>query len=90
MALGNVFIYQMQREYGALAVAKTTTVRKLVSVSLSVLWFGHNLSLLQYAAIGTVFAAPLAEKQIDSWNAKETATVKKSPSNGNKKTKKNQ
>lgn len=32
MSLGNVFIFLMQKEFGALAVAKTTTVRKLVSV----------------------------------------------------------
>jgi UDP-galactose transporter B1 len=65
MTLGNIFIYQMQRHYGALAVAKTTTVRKLVSVSLSVILFGHSLGLFQVLAIVLVFLAPLAEKSID-------------------------
>lgn len=64
MTLGNIFIYQMQRDFGALAVAKTTTVRKLVSVTLSVLLFGHSLSLAQYGAIATVFAAPFVERQV--------------------------
>jgi UDP-galactose transporter B1 len=65
MTLGNIFISQMQRQYGALAVAKTTTVRKLVSVSLSVLLFGHSLTLAQIAAVGLVFLAPVAEKSVD-------------------------
>ena len=32
MALGNIFIYQLQRDYGALVVTTTTTVRKFLSV----------------------------------------------------------
>eukprot|EP00941_MAST-03F_sp_MAST-3F-sp1_P000808 g808.t1 len=35
MAVGNLFIYQLQREFGALRVTVTTTVRKLISVMLS-------------------------------------------------------
>eukprot|EP00501_MAST-03F_sp_TOSAG23-6_P001287 GSMAST32.ASY1.ANO1.1335.1 assembled CDS len=35
MALGNLFIYQLQRDYGALVVTLTTTIRKLFSVLLS-------------------------------------------------------
>lgn len=66
MTMGNIFIYQMQREFGALEVAKTTTVRKLVSVALSVVWFGHTLTLLQYAAIATVFAAPVIEQRLEA------------------------
>ena len=66
MTMGNVFIYQMQREFGALEVAKTTTVRKLVSVALSVVWFGHSLTILQYAAIATVFAAPVIEQRLEA------------------------
>ena len=65
MTVGNIFIYQMQRNYGALAVAKTTTVRKLVSVSLSVLLFGHTLGRAQLAAMAVVFLAPVAEKFVD-------------------------
>jgi hypothetical protein len=32
MALGNIFIYQLQRDYGALVVTTATTVRKFLSV----------------------------------------------------------
>ena len=67
MSLGNVFIYKIQREFGALAVTKTTTVRKLVSLILSVLWFGHSLSLSHYIAMAVVFAAPVVEQRIHKW-----------------------
>ena len=36
----------------------TTTLRKLISVVFSVLWFGHSLAPLQWAATGVVFLAP--------------------------------
>merc|ERR1711871_1162826 len=32
MALGNIFIYQLQRDFGALVVTTTTTFRKFLSV----------------------------------------------------------
>jgi len=67
LTLGNVFIYQMQHEFGALSVAKTTTVRKLVSVALSVVLFGHTLKVAQYAAMATVFAAPVVEHQLQAF-----------------------
>jgi UDP-galactose transporter B1 len=35
MAIGNLFIYQLQRDFGALVVTLTTTIRKLFSVLLS-------------------------------------------------------
>ena len=64
MSLGNVFIYKIQSEFGALSVTKTTTVRKLVSLVVSISWFGHPLTYLHYLAIALVFAAPLVEQQI--------------------------
>ena len=67
MSLGNVFIYKIQREFGALAVTKTTTVRKLVSLVLSILWFGHALVPLHYVAMAVVFAAPVVEQRIHKW-----------------------
>jgi solute carrier family 35 (UDP-galactose transporter), member B1 len=70
MSVGNVFIYKIQREFGALAVTKTTTVRKLVSLTISVVWFGHTLFVSHYAAMAMVFAAPLLEQRISKWESK--------------------
>jgi UDP-galactose transporter B1 len=79
MTFGNIFIYQMQREFGALAVAKTTTVRKLVSVALSVVLFGHALNSLQYIAMATVFSAPLIEQRLEALKIPKSAAKPESP-----------
>ncbi|KAJ8611489.1 hypothetical protein CTAYLR_010309 [Chrysophaeum taylorii] len=74
MALGNIFIYQLQAAFGSLEVTKVTTTRKLVSVLASVFFFGHALTLPQWLAVfivifnkqeGTALAAlfsPLTKK----------------------------
>ena len=64
MSIGNIFIYKIQREFGALAVTKTTTVRKFVSLAISIVWFGHTLGISHYVAMGLVFAAPVLEQQL--------------------------
>lgn len=62
MAAGNLFIYRLQAEYGALTVTKTTTVRKLISILFSVWWFGHQLQPIQWLGAGLVFVSePLAK-----------------------------
>uniref|UniRef100_A0A7S3WUS4 UDP-galactose transporter n=1 Tax=Strombidinopsis acuminata TaxID=141414 RepID=A0A7S3WUS4_9SPIT len=62
MALGNVFIFQMQSSFGALTVTKTTTVRKLISVLFSVWYYGHSLMPLQWAGVAMVFLSePIAK-----------------------------
>ena len=80
MSLGNVFIYKIQREFGALAVTKTTTVRKFVSLALSIVWFGHTLGWSHYVAMALVFAAPVLEQRVAHWeqNSAKDAKVKKS------------
>lgn len=67
MSIGNIFIYKIQREFGALAVTKTTTVRKFVSLAISIVWFGHSLLPAHYLAMAIVFAAPLIERRISKW-----------------------
>jgi UDP-galactose transporter B1 len=67
ISVGNIFIYKIQREFGALAVTKTTTVRKFVSLAISIVWFGHTLLISHYVAMALVFAAPLIEKRISNW-----------------------
>lgn len=66
MGIGNMFIYNLQRDFGALVVTTTTTMRKLISVMFSVLWFGHSLAGSQWIAVGIVFLAPELSKRIAS------------------------
>ena len=81
MSIGNVFIYKIQREFGALAVTKTTTVRKFVSLALSIMWFGHTLGWSHYVSMALVFAAPVLEQRISHWEKQ------RSPDSKSKKTK---
>jgi len=57
MAVGQVFIFQLQASFGALVVTKTTTVRKLISVLLSVWYFGHTLNGMQWSGVAMVFVS---------------------------------
>jgi len=67
MALGNVFLFKLQKEFGALTVTVTTTLRKMISVIFSVVLFGHTLLLPQWACAFLVFlASPLGTK-VASW-----------------------
>eukprot|EP00923_Selenidium_pygospionis_P050141 GHVN01086547.1.p1 GENE.GHVN01086547.1~~GHVN01086547.1.p1 ORF type:complete len:273 (+),score=39.14 GHVN01086547.1:281-1099(+) len=59
-ALGQIFIFMALRNFGSLHLALITTTRKFFTVLLSVLWFRHNLSLLQWAAVILMFSALLS------------------------------
>mmetsp|Transcript_43141 Transcript_43141/g.125634 ORF Transcript_43141/g.125634 Transcript_43141/m.125634 type:complete len:355 (-) Transcript_43141:169-1233(-) len=62
VAVGQVFIFQLQSNFGALLVAKVTTVRKLISVLFSVWYYGHSMNVLQWAGVALVFMSePLAK-----------------------------
>mmetsp|Transcript_7180 Transcript_7180/g.29842 ORF Transcript_7180/g.29842 Transcript_7180/m.29842 type:complete len:388 (+) Transcript_7180:96-1259(+) len=54
-ALGTLCVYRLLRESGTLVVATVTTLRKVLSVSLSVVAFGHALSPLQCLGLLLVF-----------------------------------
>eukprot|EP01012_Entosiphon_sulcatum_P057597 TRINITY_DN8139_c0_g1_i1.p1 TRINITY_DN8139_c0_g1~~TRINITY_DN8139_c0_g1_i1.p1 ORF type:complete len:318 (-),score=52.25 TRINITY_DN8139_c0_g1_i1:303-1256(-) len=64
MALGNVFIYNLQHSYGALTVTKTTTIRKLASIVFSVVWFGHVMTPVQWLGVACVTASEPASHPI--------------------------
>jgi len=71
MALGNIFIFQLQSSFGALTVTKTTTVRKLISVLFSVYYFGHTLKPMQWAGVAMVFLSEPVAKALSSDKGKE-------------------
>merc|ERR1740121_2313450 len=65
MALGSIFVYTLQKNFGALTVTLTTTLRKLISVVFSVLWFGHSLAPAQWIATVVVFlASPISNRVV--------------------------
>lgn len=54
-AIGQIFIYRLIRSFGSLTLSIVTTSRKFFSILLSVAYFGHTLSTLQWTSIMAVF-----------------------------------
>lgn len=72
MALGSLFLFTMQANYGALTVTLTTTLRKLISVVFSVLWFGHQLSPAQWvSAFLVMMAHPISSNLVSLLGLRE-------------------
>ena len=54
-AVGTLCVYRLLRESGTIVVATITTLRKVLSVLLSVFIFGHSVGLVQWTALVVVF-----------------------------------
>jgi len=77
MAVGQVFIFQLQAGYGALTVTLTTTLRKLISVVFSVFMFGHSMAPAQWVAVGIVFFSNDLSKRLSTMLGPEAEKKKK-------------
>ena len=53
-ALGQNFIFMTLENFNALVLTTVTTTRKCFTVAISVIYYGHHLTSLQYAGIGLV------------------------------------
>jgi len=60
-ALGQVFIFLTISWFGPDTNAKITTVRKMATVLISIVWFGHSIDAAQWSFVGVVFASVIAE-----------------------------
>eukprot|EP01065_Artemidia_motanka_P030688 TRINITY_DN36754_c0_g1_i1.p1 TRINITY_DN36754_c0_g1~~TRINITY_DN36754_c0_g1_i1.p1 ORF type:complete len:332 (+),score=82.94 TRINITY_DN36754_c0_g1_i1:67-1062(+) len=65
MAVGNIFIFTMQRDLGSLTVTKTTTVRKIISILFSVYYFGHSIHPGQWVGVLLVFLSEPLKVVVD-------------------------
>lgn len=54
-AAGQMFIYYTVRHHGSLVCTMVTTTRKFFTILLSVVWFGHELTPMQWVAVAVVF-----------------------------------
>lgn len=63
-AFGQVFIFHTLAKFGSLVLVTVTVTRKMVSMMLSVVWFGHRLSGMQWVGVGMVFGGIGAEAEI--------------------------
>eukprot|EP01132_Coremiostelium_polycephalum_P003083 gene3083-3854_t len=55
-ALGQQFIYLTTNKFGSLNCSTITTTRKFFSILVSIFWFGHSITFLQWVSIAMVFS----------------------------------
>lgn len=79
-AVGQIFIYYTLSHFSSLLLVTVTVTRKMLTMMLSVLWFGHRLSGMQWVGVGLVFGGVGAEGVIQRREkaAKEEAKKEKS------------
>ncbi len=78
-AIGQIFIYYTLSHFSSLLLVTVTVTRKMLTMMLSVLWFGHRLSGMQWVGVGLVFGGVGAEGMVQRREkmAKERAKKEK-------------
>ena len=74
-AIGQVFIFYTLSRFSSLLLVTVTVTRKMLTMLLSVFWFGHSLYLGQWAGVGLVFGGVAAEAVVQK-KEKERKTAK--------------
>jgi len=54
--IGQCFIFYALEKYGSMSLVTVTVTRKMFSIILSVLWFGHSLAIGQWMGVAMVFS----------------------------------
>lgn len=54
-AIGQIFIFHTLQVYSSLLLVTVTVTRKMMSMILSVVWFGHSIKGMQWLGVGLVF-----------------------------------
>ncbi|KIX95369.1 uncharacterized protein Z520_08886 [Fonsecaea multimorphosa CBS 102226] len=76
-AVGQLFIYATLERFSSLLLVTVTVTRKMFTMLLSVMWFGHSLTKGQWMGIGLVFGGIAAEAYIQNLEKKERDRRKK-------------
>ena len=79
-AVGQIFIYYTLSHFTSLLLVTVTVTRKMLTMMLSVVWFGHRLTEMQWFGVALVFGGVGAEAIIQRREkaAKEQAKREKS------------
>ncbi len=65
--------------FGSLLLVTVTVTRKMLTMIISVVWFGHSLTSMQWLGVGLVFGGVGIEAELNKRekNAKELAKRKR-------------
>jgi solute carrier family 35 (UDP-galactose transporter), member B1 len=70
-AIGQVFIFHTLSVFSSLLLVTVTVTRKMLTMVLSVLWFGHKITGMQWLGVGLVFGGIGAEAVMNRMEKKE-------------------
>ncbi|KAF2837685.1 UAA transporter [Patellaria atrata CBS 101060] len=90
-AVGQVFIFYALEHFSSLMLVTVTVTRKMLTMVLSVLWFGHHISGMQWLGVGLVFGGIGAEgviqrrEKMAKEKAKREAALRANGATGSKK-----
>ncbi|KAI9720786.1 MAG: hypothetical protein M1812_002625 [Candelaria pacifica] len=84
-AVGQLFIFYTLSNFSSLLLVTVTVTRKMLTMILSVLWFGHRLSGMQWLGVGLVFGGVGAEGVIQRREKVAKELAKKKDTNKGKK-----
>ncbi|OJJ60167.1 hypothetical protein ASPSYDRAFT_150517 [Aspergillus sydowii CBS 593.65] len=76
-AIGQLFIFYTLSRFSSLLLVTVTVTRKMLTMLLSVFWFGHSLSAGQWLGISLVFGGIGAEAVVQRQEKKAKALAKK-------------
>ncbi|KAK5455212.1 UDP-galactose transporter [Exophiala xenobiotica] len=76
-AIGQLFIYATLERFSSLLLVTVTVTRKMLTMVLSVVWFGKSLSQGQWMGVALVFGGIAAEAYISHREKKEKEKLKK-------------
>ncbi|MCJ1359352.1 MAG: UDP-galactose transporter [Icmadophila ericetorum] len=79
-AIGQIFIYYTLSHFSSLLLVTVTVTRKMLTMILSVVWFGHRLSGMQWVGVGLVFGGVGAEGWIQRREKEAKERAKKEAS----------
>lgn len=76
-AMGQVFIFMTLSIFGSLLLVTVTVTRKMLTMIISVLWFGHTLTPMQWLGVGLVFGGIGVEAELSKREKKAKEKAKK-------------
>jgi UDP-galactose transporter B1 len=76
-ALGQVFIYRTLASFSSLVLVTVTVTRKMLTMVISVLWFGHRITRMQLLGVLLVFAGIGGEAYMGQREKREKARKSK-------------
>lgn len=76
-SVGQIFIFFTLHKFGAIVLITVTVTRKMFSMVISVLLFGHVLGMWQWVGLLLVFAGIAYEAYVKSNQSKQSAAQKK-------------